>query len=153
LLALRAEVASQDRPEFKLAVTLTPKDIKFSATIPGDHVPNGQPRPSVWCELYYDPASDSQILLNRRENENPITLVRLSLPDVSPADEYQIDRGYPKALSLGTWRIKVKGVPVLEFQILDKRAAALGYSVSPVSPQGDAPAALSATAATATAIE
>ncbi|KAF4957493.1 hypothetical protein FGADI_3068 [Fusarium gaditjirri] len=82
-LALRAEVASPEQPEHKvLAVTQTSKDIKFTVRIPGE-TQDDYPRPPLWCELYYDPASDKVIFLNR--SDLPISLSGVSpTPPSSP---------------------------------------------------------------------
>ncbi|ROT39590.1 kinase-like protein [Sodiomyces alkalinus F11] len=119
-LALRAEVASDERPHHKvLAVTQTPRDIKFSVRIPSEHLDDHVPRPPVWCELYYDPASDNQILLNR--SEAPITLSRLSDdPGNSPGPNHEIKPLMTKALSPGSWRISVEGIRVLDFRVLER---------------------------------
>ncbi|KAI1415076.1 kinase-like protein [Hypoxylon sp. FL1857] len=122
-LALRAEVTDPSQPTSKvLAVTQTSKDINFSIRIPqGD---DGS-RPPIWCELYYDPASDSLILYNK--SEVPIVLARISQP--SPAGGANYDQEIvplsPKELSPGTWRISVYATPVLDFRILEKRSATL----------------------------
>ncbi|TDZ33002.1 Serine/threonine-protein kinase PLK4 [Colletotrichum spinosum] len=119
-LALRAEVASEQEPQHKvLAVTQTSRDIKFSVRIPPEHLDDDAPRPPLWCELYYDPASDNQILLNR--SEIPITLTRISDSPSSPS--CTVNPGTPKALSPGTWRIDVRNAAVLDFRVLEKRPA------------------------------
>lgn len=121
-LALRAEVASQEPPQQQvLAVTQTDKDINFSMRIPAE-ADDDKPRPPLWCELYYDPASDDQILYNR--SDIPILLSRVvDSPMVSPS--ITINPGTTKALSPGTWRISVGLVDVLDFRILEKRPATL----------------------------
>ncbi|TQV96331.1 hypothetical protein V2A60_003251 [Cordyceps javanica] len=127
-LALRAEVASSEQPSHKvLAVTQTARDIKFSVRIPADVADaDGLARPSLWCELYFDPASDKLIFVNR--SEVPIALVRISqLAPASPSlSDYRIV--YPhvtKSLEPGTWRIKVHDTAVLDFRILEKRPVIL----------------------------
>ncbi|KAG5918782.1 hypothetical protein E4U42_006738 [Claviceps africana] len=141
-LALRAEVASTAAPEHKvLAVTQTPKDIKFSVRIPGESQ-HDSPRPPLWCELYYDPASDQVIFINK--SDVPIFLGKVSLtpsgsppPDGSPLDSppsdenHVINPGHIKALRPGTWRIKVRDIAVLDFRILEKRPVVL-YQARPV---------------------
>ena len=124
-LALRAEVARPEQPEHKvLAVTQTSKDINFSVRIPGETVDQRMRRP-LWCELYYDPASDNQIFLNR--SDIPIALTRVSQhPAASPGMEYTVNPGTTKALIPGTWRIKADETDVLDFRILEKRPATLG---------------------------
>ncbi|KAJ5010839.1 Serine/threonine-protein kinase PLK4 [Colletotrichum sp. SAR 10_99] len=120
-LALRAEVASEQEPQHKvLAVTQTSKDIKFSVRIPPERLDDDNtPRPPLWCELYYDPASDNQILLNR--SEVPISLTRIS--DGPSSCGWTVNPGTPKALSPGTWRINVRETSVLDFRVLAKRPA------------------------------
>ncbi|KAK1999897.1 kinase-like protein [Colletotrichum falcatum] len=121
-LALRAEVASEQEPQHKvLAVSQTSRDIKFSVRIPPERLDDDTPRPPLWCELYYDPASDNQILLNR--SEVPISLTRISDGPASSAASWGVNPGTPKALSPGTWRINVRDVEVLDFRILEKRPA------------------------------
>ncbi|KAK1977800.1 kinase-like domain-containing protein [Colletotrichum cereale] len=120
-LALRAEVASEQEPQHKvLAVSQTSRDIKFSVRIPPERLDDDTPRPPLWCELYYDPASDNQILLNR--SEVPISLTRIS-DGPAPAASWGVNPGTPKALSPGTWRINVRDIEVLDFRILEKRPA------------------------------
>ncbi|KAG6006400.1 hypothetical protein E4U21_007066 [Claviceps maximensis] len=130
-LVLRAEVASTEQPEHKvLAVTQTPKDIKFSVRIPGEYQ-HDSPRPPLWCELYYDPASDQVIFLNK--SDVPISLRKVSLtPSGSPSsgEHHIINPGNIKALRPGTWRIKVRDVAVLDFRILEKRPVVL-YQARP----------------------
>ncbi|KAI0127093.1 kinase-like domain-containing protein [Xylariales sp. AK1849] len=123
-LALRAEVATPQQPKSRvLAVTQTSKDINFSLRIPGETAVD-ETRPPLWCELYPDPASDNQILLNR--SDVPITLARITHPDNAGMNFHQeIVPGTTKELSPGTWRISVYGSPVLDFRILAKRPATL----------------------------
>jgi len=124
-LALHAEVADKEQSQHKvLAVTQTPRDISFSVRIPGERTDDATPRPPLWCELYYDPASDNQILVNR--SHVPFTLSKVSLqPAGSPGEEYDVNPGFSKALAPGTWRIKVNSSEVLDFRILEKRPARL----------------------------
>ncbi|TWU76302.1 hypothetical protein ED733_005638 [Metarhizium rileyi] len=133
-LALRAEVASSDQPEHKvLAVTQTSKDIKFSVRIPGESQ-DGAPRPPLWCELYYDPASDKVIFLNK--SDVPISLHKLSqtaLGSPPPSETNVINPGLIKALRPGTWRIKVREIAVLDFRLLEKRPVTL-YQARPALP-------------------
>ena len=136
-LALRAEVASSDQPEHKvLAVTQTPKDIKFSVRIPGESQDDSS-RPPLWCELYYDPASDRVIFLNRSDvpislSRVPKTTIGSSSPPPPFADEsHAINPGLIKALRPGTWRIKVHDAAVLDFRILEKRPVSI-YQARPV---------------------
>lgn len=119
-LALHAEVADGEQAQHNvLAVTQTPRDIKFSVRIPGP-----QWNEELWCELYYDPASDNQILLNR--SEVPFTLTRTSQqPPASPGEQHELKPNFTRALSPGTWRIKVGDSDVLDFRVLEKRPARL----------------------------
>lgn len=133
-LVLRAEVASSDQPEHKvLAVTQTSKDIKFSVRIPAE-TRDPSARPSLWCELYYDPASDRVIFLNK--SDVPLALARVSqLPVVGrmPGGNDIIVPGFTKALTPGTWRIKVAGTAVLDFRVLEKRPVRLQTVRRPMS--------------------
>ncbi|KAK1752649.1 kinase-like domain-containing protein [Echria macrotheca] len=124
-LALHAEVADKEQSEHKvLAVTQTPRDISFSVRIPGERCDDAVPRPPLWCELYYDPASDNQILVNR--SHVPFTLSKVSqTPAGRPGEEYDVNPAFSKALVPGTWRIKVNECEVLDFRILEKRPARL----------------------------
>lgn len=134
-LALRAEVASSEQPEHKvLAVTQTSKDIKFSVRIPGESQ-DDSPRPPLWCELYYDPASDKVIFLNK--SDVPLSLRKLSqTPLGSPpsGESHMINPGLIKALRPGTWRIRARDVAVLDFRILEKRPVTL-YQARPALAQ------------------
>lgn len=125
-LALRAEIASAEQPSHKvLAVTQTARDIKFSVRIPSDSK-DALARPSLWCELYFDPASDKLILVNR--SEVPIALVRVSqtAPASPSINDYRIINPHvTKSLEPGTWRIKVRDTAVLDFRILEKRPVVL----------------------------
>ncbi|RYP33444.1 hypothetical protein DL767_004722 [Monosporascus sp. MG133] len=123
-LALRAEVADPQQPKTKvLAVTQTSKDINFSIRIPGERGED-ESRPPLWCELYYDPASDGLILWNK--SDAPITLARISNPGWDGANfDQEIVPGNTKELQPGTWRIGVFDTPVLDFRILEKRPATL----------------------------
>ncbi|KAK7744056.1 hypothetical protein SLS53_003573 [Cytospora paraplurivora] len=123
-LQLTAEVAEAQQPEQKvLAVTQTSRDIKFSVRIPGERSENDT-RPPLWCELYYDPASDNQIFINC--SDIPLTLSRVSLrPATSPPMGYSINPHTTKALIPGTWTIRVRGINVLDFRIVEKRPTIL----------------------------
>lgn len=115
---LTAEIADPNQPEQKvLAVTQTDRDIKFSVRIPGEALDN---RPPLWCELYYDPASDNQIFMNR--SDYPLMLSRVSQQQVSsPGVEHVINPRITKKLEPGTWRIKVLDISVIDFRIIEKR--------------------------------
>lgn len=125
-LALRAEVASADQPSHKvLAVTQTARDIKFSVKVPRD-AKGSSARPSLWCELYFDPESDKLILVNR--SDIPIALVRISqtAPASPSIDDYRfVNPHVTRSLEPGTWRIKVRDTAVLDFRILAKRPVVL----------------------------
>ncbi|KAI1177266.1 mitogen-activated protein kinase [Nemania sp. FL0916] len=120
-LALRAEVGNPNQPKSKvLAVTQTSKDINFSIRIPQTE---NEDHPPLWCELYYDPASDSLILWNK--SDIPIVVAGISSTDQTTAKYSQeILPGQTREVSPGTWRISV-GIPVLDFRILEKRPAVL----------------------------
>lgn len=119
-LQLTAEVAEPNQPEQKvLAVTQTERDIKFSVRIPGERLEN---RPPLWCELYYDPASDNQIFVNC--SDLPLTLSRVSQhPAFSPGLGHVINPGITKKLIPGTWRIRVIDINVIDLRIVEKRPA------------------------------
>lgn len=125
-LALRAEVAAAEKPETRvLAVTQTSKDINFALRIPGESGLD-EIRPPIWCELYYDPASDNQILYNR--SDIPITLAKLSFAAAEDDDtgfEEELVPGTTKELCPASWRLSVYGTAVIDFRILTKRAASL----------------------------
>lgn len=134
LLALRGEGAQSDQHEHKvLAVIQTPKDVKFSVRIPGDTQDRGgSPRPPLWCEIYYDPASDNVILLNR--SDIPITLCQVAKAiqgNEPPAVVYITNPALMRALSPGTWRIKVRDVDVLDFRVLEKRQPTVYREIAP----------------------
>lgn len=115
---LTAEVAEPNQPEQKvLAVTQTDRDIKFSVRIPGERLEN---RPPLWCELYYDPASDNQIFLNC--SDLPLKLSRISQNTASsPGVGHVVNPRMTKKLEPGTWRIKVLDINVIDFRIVEKR--------------------------------
>ncbi|ERS94869.1 serine/threonineeeee-protein kinase [Sporothrix schenckii 1099-18] len=173
-VALRTEVASagaaDQPPETVLAVTQTSKDIKF--TVLSERHSDGTPMPTLWCELYYDPSSDNQILLNRCDvpinlsriypaisppassdgtpstpgtptNANTTTTPMMVMPPGSQGFiqgiEYNINPGTIKALSPGTWRIKMGHTEVLDFRILERRRT-LFKALPPPPLQNDTPA-------------
>ena len=123
-LALHAEVAEKEQSQHKvLAVTQTSRDIKFSVRIPGEE-DHESPRPPLWCELYYDPASNDQILVNR--SDVPFVLCKASLKPATESDspeEFEVKPGFHKALKPGTWRIKFNESDILDFRILEKNPA------------------------------
>lgn len=124
-LALRAQAtaaaaSSSGQPEHKvLAVTQTARDIKFIVNIVSE-----QRDESLLCELYYDPGSDNQILINR--SDMPMVLTRLSQqfsPNPGRPVEHVFNPNDHKGLSPGTWRIRVDQTDVLDFRIMEKRPA------------------------------
>ncbi|KYK57478.1 serine/threonine protein kinase-like protein [Drechmeria coniospora] len=121
-LALRAEVASSDEPEHKvLAVTQTSKDIKFSVRIPGESRDESS-RPPLWCELYYDPASDKVVFLSKSDVPLRLLSVCQNAAASPPSGEgHVVNPGFAKFLEPGTWRIKVSDVGVLDFRVLERR--------------------------------
>ncbi|CAJ2500778.1 Uu.00g036310.m01.CDS01 [Anthostomella pinea] len=131
-LALSAEFADPQQPRYRvLAVTQTSKDINFSIRIPQGQGED-EVRPPLWCELYYDPASDSLILWNK--SDVPVALARTSHPNHTGANfDQELVPGATKELSPGTWRISV-GIPVLDFRILEKRPATLQASIDNPEP-------------------
>ncbi|KAI1163225.1 mitogen-activated protein kinase [Nemania serpens] len=119
-LALRAVVGGPSQPKTQvLAVTQTSKDINFSIRIPQAE---NDDRPPLWCELYYDPTSDSLILWNK--SDIPIVLARVSSSDQGVNFNQEINPGAIREVSPGTWRISVR-TPILDFRILEKRPAKL----------------------------
>lgn len=116
--------SEEERRHGALAITQTSTDVKFPLRIQPDYSDQGPQRPHVWCELYYDPGNDSQILINRAEV--PITLVRQSaLPRDEAEMTFGANPGDLRRLSPGTWRICVADVPLLDFRILKKRPSVL----------------------------
>ncbi|RDA95705.1 hypothetical protein CP533_1088 [Ophiocordyceps camponoti-saundersi (nom. inval.)] len=125
-LALRAEVACSEQPQHKvLAVTQTAKDIKFSVRIPGE-----TSRPPLWSEIYFDPASDQVIFLNKSD-------IPLELANILHHSSHVINPGLAQALKPGTWRIKVRDIAVLDFRVLEKRPVNL-YQLADDAPSDSA---------------
>lgn len=127
-LQLTAEVAEPNQPGQKvLAVTQTERDIKFVVRMPGErHAP-------LDCELYYDPTSSNQIFSN--SSDLPLTLSRVTQqPNVSPGQEHIVNPGMMQKLNPGTWRIKVTGVNVIDFRIVEKRPVVRRLPLAPTSP-------------------
>ncbi|KAI1119015.1 mitogen-activated protein kinase [Nemania sp. NC0429] len=119
-LAMRAEVGNPSQPKIKvLAVTQTSQDINFSIRIPQAE---NDDRPPLWCELYYDPTSDSLILWNR--SDIPILLARMSSSGQGSNFNQDINPGATREVSPGSWRISVR-TPILDFRILERRPAML----------------------------
>ncbi|KAK4107355.1 kinase-like protein [Canariomyces notabilis] len=116
LLAFHAADAEEDEPPHKvLAVTQRDRDIRFTVRIP-DILPNL----ALQCELYYDPASDNQIFINR--SNQPVTVSRISQePRDNQGDQYEVNPRDFKALAPGTWRVHMGGNKALDFRILEKR--------------------------------
>ncbi|KAK4234978.1 kinase-like domain-containing protein [Achaetomium macrosporum] len=118
-LALRAE-EEDDAPHQVLAVRQTSRDINFTVTIP-DYT---NPSRRLTCVLYYDPASDNQILVNR--SNVPFTLSRISEePKESRGEQHQVNPDFNKALAPGTWRITMDGTDLLDFRLLERRPVRL----------------------------
>ncbi|CAK7198501.1 hypothetical protein SEUCBS139899_001162 [Sporothrix eucalyptigena] len=168
-VALRTEVASPDQPqETVLAVTQTAKDIKFTVLMPSEHLSDGTPIPPLWCELYYDPSSDNGILLNNCDVPISLSRVYPALSPPASADgtpktpgtptsngnttslavmppgqnqgiEYNINPGTIKALSPGTWRIRIGHIDVLDFRILERRRTLFKALPPPPPISGDTP--------------
>ena len=122
-LELTAEVAESEESQHKvLAVKQTSRDISFTVTIPDQQ----RDRP-LCCELYYDPASDNQVLVNR--SDVPFTLSRISRePLGSQGDRHDVNPGFNRTLAPGTWRINMDGTDLLDFRILEKRPLKLRVS-------------------------
>lgn len=116
--------AEEDRHQGALAITQTSKDVKFPLRIQPDYSDQGPQRPHVWCELYYDPNNDTQIIINRADV--PITLIRQSsMPEDEAEMSFGANPGGVRRLTPGTWRICVEDVPLLDFRILRKRPSVL----------------------------
>lgn len=134
-LALRAEVASAGQPEHKvLAVTQTSRDIKFSVRIP-EGTEEDFSRPPLWCELYYDPASDQVIFVNK--SDVPLSIDKVSqeaLDSPRGSESHFVEPGLVKALRPGTWRLAVGYTAVLDFRILEKRPVTV-YQAPPALPE------------------
>lgn len=132
-LAFKTESDSQEeRPHSALAVTQTSTDVKFPLRIQPDYSGHVPLCPHLWCELYYDPRSDHQILQNR--GDVPITLVRQSaLPQGDARTSYGANPFDMRSLAPGTWRICIGDVPVLDFRILKKHPSVL-LSPRPAEP-------------------
>lgn len=123
-LVFNTDAASDERHHSALAITQTATDVKFPLRIQPDYSDQGPHRPPVWCELYYDPANDTQILINRADV--PITLVRQSaLPQDDAHMSFGANPGDLRRLTTGTWRIYVGDTPLLDFRILKKRPSML----------------------------
>jgi hypothetical protein len=132
LLAFHAEDAEEDEPPHKvLAVTQRDRDIRFTVRIP-DILPNL----ALQCELYYDPASDNQIFINR--SNLPVTVSRISQePRDNRGDQYEVNPRDFKALAPGTWRVHMGGSKALDFRILEKRPILLRGPSSSLSDLSD----------------
>lgn len=148
--------------ETVLAVTQTSKDISFTVRMPGETDSEGTAIPPLFCELYYESASDNQILKNTCDF--PISLSRvyptyspqmsssLSVSSLSPPSssdgtpvtpgtpaqddtEHIVYPGMTRALLPGTWRIKMEDIAVLDFRILERRRPV--YRALPAPPAKD----------------
>ncbi|AEO69893.1 a2385ab4-594d-49ec-9ea7-0f999b95d195 [Thermothielavioides terrestris] len=118
-LELRAE-EEDEAPHQVLAVRQTSRDISYTVSIPDYSNPNRR----LICVLYYDPASDNQVLVNR--SHMPFTLSRISQePEGSRGEQYQVNPQFSRALAPGTWRITMEGVDLLDFRLLERRPVRL----------------------------
>ncbi|KAI9150050.1 Calcium/calmodulin-dependent protein kinase type 1 [Paramyrothecium foliicola] len=138
-ITLQAKGTYGSLPEEKvLAVTQTAQDIKFSMKLPIAELIDPAQEP-LNCELYYDPASDKQIFLNR--SIVPIRLQRLSADpnadnlasrhDINDLDVV-VNPGMAKGLAPATWTLSAFDVEVLEFRIIEKHVHAA--VISPDNP-------------------
>ncbi|CAK7262664.1 hypothetical protein SEPCBS119000_000087 [Sporothrix epigloea] len=151
--------------ETVLAVTQTAMDIKFTVLLPGERHSEGTPVPPLWCELYYDPSSDNGILVNKCDVPISLSRIYSALsPLASPVGtptmpgalvkngttcpsfavtssnldqetEHTINPGTVRALSPGTWRIRIGRIDVLDFRILERRCT-IFKALSPPPSQG-----------------
>lgn len=130
-LVFETDSASEkERHHSALAIIQTSTDVKFPLRIQPESSGHGPHRPHLWCELYYDPSNDTQILINRADV--PITLSRQSALPRDIADlTFGANPGDYRRLSPGTWRISIGDVPVLDFRILKKPPALLLVSPRP----------------------
>lgn len=120
-LALQAEVEEpEESPHRVLAVRQSYKDISFTVTIPDQQ----RPDKPLCCDLYYDPASDNQVLVNR--SNHPFTISRISdEPQGNRGLSHNVDPSFNRPLAPGTWRITMDGTDLLDFRILERRPARL----------------------------
>lgn len=120
-LSLRAEAAeAEEMTQQVLAVRQTARDISFTVSIPDYRNPDRR----LACIIYYDPASDNQILSNR--SNVPFTLSRVSQePEEIRGAQYQVNPEFHKPLTPGTWRITMGGTDLLDFRLLERRPVRL----------------------------
>jgi hypothetical protein len=131
-VSLHAEVAEVETPQQVLAVRQTARDISFTVSIPDYRNPDRR----LACILYYDPASDNQILVNR--SNVPFTLSRISQePEESRGAQYQVNPEFNKSLPPGTWRINMDGTDLLDFRLLERRPVRLRTASSSSSEASD----------------
>jgi hypothetical protein len=117
LMVLRPK-SEDEEPQEVLAVRQTARDPYFPLNIPDLEVPDRR----LLCEVYYDPASDNQILVNR--SNVPFTLSRMSQePPESRGVSYNINPHFRKPLAPGTWRINMDGTDLLDFRLLKRPPA------------------------------
>ncbi|KAK4129686.1 kinase-like protein [Parathielavia appendiculata] len=115
-VALRPEVAEEEMTTQEvLAVRQTAHSVSYTINIPDPQIPDRR----VVCIVYYDPASDNQILVNR--SNVPFTISRISEePEESRGVQYTINPDFRKALAPGTWRITMDGTDLLDFRLLER---------------------------------
>ncbi|KAH6633927.1 kinase-like domain-containing protein [Chaetomium sp. MPI-SDFR-AT-0129] len=121
-LSLRPEVVEEEEesPQQVLAVRQTDRDISFTVSIPDYRNPDRR----LACIIFYDPASDNQILSNR--SNVPFTLSRVSHdPEEIRGATYEVNPEFNKSLTPGTWRINMDGTDLLDFRLLERRPVRL----------------------------
>ncbi|KAL2270768.1 hypothetical protein VTJ83DRAFT_139 [Remersonia thermophila] len=117
LLALRSQAPEEDEPPHQvLAVRQTARDVSFTVHIPDPNHPDYR----LVCILYYDPASDNQVIWNR--SNVPFQLSRVSEePEELRGARYDVNPNFSKPLPPGTWRITMGGADLLDFRLLERR--------------------------------
>jgi hypothetical protein len=126
-VALRADV-EDETPQQVLAVRQTARDVSFTVSIPDYRNPDRR----LACILFYDPASDNQVLVNR--SNVPFTLSRISEePEESRGAQYEVNPDFQKSLPPGTWRINMAGTDLLDFRLLERRPVRLRTASSSAS--------------------
>jgi hypothetical protein len=126
-MALRSD-SEEEEPQEVLAVVQTARDVNFTINIPDLEVPNRR----LLCVVYYDPASDNQVLVNR--SNVPFTLSRVSQdPPESRGVTYNINPHFRKPLAPGTWRVNMDGTDLLDFRLLERPPMRVRLLQSPSS--------------------